>query len=1008
MTLPLGVKDKKLKMPATPADPAKAVKLRDTRSGAQRSALTYIDVTDFALHLRHQLTLSGIQRVQSEIVRNLIDLREAEGVRFLALDGQCQPYEIETSALSDLIAYMGATSVTRFELDGRLDAILRRASASSIRRGDRFLTIGAFWNIRGLGFFLQALKNAGVAIGFFIHDILNITNPEYFGVPHTNKFVKGFFEATTYADFFLTTSHFNKAMLTKHLEGLSAKALPVEVVPLGHEFSIAEAAGPLSDRVAEIADSEFVLSVGTMEVRKNPIYLFNIWRMMIQAGRANIPKLVLAGRSGWLVQDFLHQIRACDHLGGRVVPLHGATDGELALLYRKCILTMFPSYMEGWGLPVGESLAHGKICIASNTSAIPEVGGDLADYVDPYNASEGLRVLSQYLDDPDLRRRREAEIVQRFKPRPWRTVAEVFLKAVQALAGQVRSSGAVAAISLLPGRFLPITSDGSGLLLNAKEGDLSAELICVSGWRLPELDGVWAKQPKAVIRFRADLPSGTTIHLLMRLRTVNGNACRVWIRSGSGAETVVSLVGAVDSLAVLSCEVEPDGLVTAALSLEGAHGESGDVGTPYWALRGISYMRAERLVREIGGKAHSDRTHSQAGRPTPRRSAEQPDPSERAPLRVGAASAGEADSRRAASLDEFLRLPDSYWPSSFKGHLAAPVLADRSDKQIFYEDSHRRVGPFVDKITYVRRSNQYVSTMRFSEGSIFDFSGVSRGLGYLKSSPLQAWLSRDQEGSWISAEAVAAAPRYDNSYLIFYNGNLHNYYHWMVESVLPLNVLSQALGPDSSLRIALPRSRHIAEVFDHSASLRAVGIDQYPIEEIAADLIKVREAVWVESDVIQSMPVQCLQDFRTRVAALHARSRLRKKRRLLVARKGPTRMIDNIRQVRSLLSRRGFETVYLEGMSVVDQIVLFQNAEFIVSPHGSGLANLMFCEPGTKVIELMPAVEMRPFFWLISEKLDLVHGMLFCGSANAGTFQDSMRVDVDKLDALLRMVESHR
>ena len=74
-------------------------------------------------------------------------------------------------------------------------------------------------------------------------------------------------------------------------------------------------------------------------------------------------------------------------------------------------------------------------------------------------------------------------------------------------------------------------------------------------------------------------------------------------------------------------------------------------------------------------------------------------------------------------------------------------------------------------------------------------------------------------------------------------------------------------------------------------------------------------------------------------------------------------------------------------MSVVDQILLFQRAEFVISPHGAGLANLLFCEAGTRVIELTPSVEMRPFFWLISEKLSLVHGVLFCPVAEGRGFQ---------------------
>jgi glycosyltransferase involved in cell wall biosynthesis len=70
--------------------------------------------------------------------------------------------------------------------------------------------------------------------------------------------------------------------------------------------------------------------------------------------------------------------------------LHDVTDAELDLLYRKCMFTTFPSFAEGWGLPVGESLAHGKITICSPVGGIPEVGGELLDYIDPYNVSSGL------------------------------------------------------------------------------------------------------------------------------------------------------------------------------------------------------------------------------------------------------------------------------------------------------------------------------------------------------------------------------------------------------------------------------------------------------------------------------------------------------------------------------------------------------------------------------------------------------------------------------------------
>ena len=244
-------------------------------------------------------------------------------------------------------------------------------------------------------------------------------------------------------------------------------------------------------------------------------------------------------------------------------------------------------------------------------------------------------------------------------------------------------------------------------------------------------------------------------------------------------------------------------------------------------------------------------------------------------------------------------------------------------------------------------------------------------------------------------------------YLIFYNGNLHNYYHWLVEGLLGLDVLSQALGRNSSLKIVMPKSMDIAAVFDHRGTLPAAGFGEYDVVEVGANLIRVQEAIWVDSDLVEFMPAPHLKDFQKRIAAMYAGVRSPRTRRLLVARKGPTRTIHNIEQLQAFLSRYDFETVYLEGLSMLDQILLFQSAEFIISPHGAGLANLLFCEPGTKVIELMPCAEVRPFFWLISGKLDLVHGMQFCNPVADQNFQAAIQVDIGKLEALIRMVNAH-
>ena len=101
---------------------------------------------------------------------------------------------------------------------------------------------------------------------------------------------------------------------------------------------------------------------------QNQILLVHVWQILIREG-IEPPLLVLVGRRGYKADDLLQSMIATDYLGGRVHILEGISDNELATLYRHCLFTMVPSFVEGWGLPIGESLAFGKLCIASDAAS---------------------------------------------------------------------------------------------------------------------------------------------------------------------------------------------------------------------------------------------------------------------------------------------------------------------------------------------------------------------------------------------------------------------------------------------------------------------------------------------------------------------------------------------------------------------------------------------------------------------------------------------------------------
>ena len=115
--------------------------------------------------------------------------------------------------------------------------------------------------------------------------------------------------------------------------------------------------------------------------------------------------------------------------------------------------------------------------------------------------------------------------------------------------------------------------------------------------------------------------------------------------------------------------------------------------------------------------------------------------------------------------------------------------------------------------------------------------------------------------------------------------------------------------------------------------------------------------------------------------------------------------IANGGAVEAYLRSHNFEVVTPENLDPAGPIAMFGAAEMIVAPHGASLANLLFCQAGTRVLELSPEAEFRPEFWQISEKLRLCHAVLPCPTTN-GAWDGEMTVDMQRLRGIFRMLTS--
>ncbi len=291
---------------------------------------------------------------------------------------------------------------------------------------DIFMTMGFDWDQVPPGE-LYKLKESGLTLVTFCYDLIPILVPEYCLARVSQLFPVYISELAWSSDLIFCISQSTLIDLKDVLEKMGCPAPLTRVVVLGSDYAVKKDRDIGGSRCQQnqLPKSDYILSISTVESRKNYILLVKAYKELLNQG-IDPPLLLIVGSEGWdnAYTEITLMIRENPRLSQYIIFKSGLDDSTVMYLIANSLFVVFPSHYEGWGLPVAEAMSLGKFVICSDNSSLPEVSQGLAHLLPSTNCNSWTEALKFYLSNPSKIIEREGFIRMNYKPRTWQEFTE--------------------------------------------------------------------------------------------------------------------------------------------------------------------------------------------------------------------------------------------------------------------------------------------------------------------------------------------------------------------------------------------------------------------------------------------------------------------------------------------------------------------------------------------------------------------------------------------------------
>jgi glycosyltransferase involved in cell wall biosynthesis len=244
---------------------------------------------------------------------------------------------------------------------------------------------------------------------FFVHDLIPLTHPQHCrdGEPkrHRERLMR-----MLRSDALLVNSRHTLTQLAHFAQehGIQLPSHRVAHLAAPHQY-VAQLAAQLpsgsSEKSYGTVSKPYFLVVGTIEPRKNHALLLRVWLQLLQTQHADVvPDLVVIGQEGWNTTDVEEQLVDTAQFQSTVRWIRQCDDASLATWMAGARACLFPSFAEGFGMPLIEALLSGTPVIASDLAVFRESAGLVPDYVCPYNVQAWAQKVLSYSSDGNAER----------------------------------------------------------------------------------------------------------------------------------------------------------------------------------------------------------------------------------------------------------------------------------------------------------------------------------------------------------------------------------------------------------------------------------------------------------------------------------------------------------------------------------------------------------------------------------------------------------------------------